>query len=100
MCECERREERTLENFNKCSNSSRRLLMSQLTAGSSEVIKLSDGGARRTNRGGGWAPSFTACLPHPCPSLDEERILGLKDCVMNDTAGPGTLALYQTSHSE
>lgn len=47
------RKKRTLENFNKCSNSSRRLLMSQLTAGSSEVIKLSDGGAKRTNRGGG-----------------------------------------------
>lgn len=49
-----------------------------LTAGSSEVIKLSDGGAVRTNGGGAGHHLSQPVSSILVPSLDEEHILGLR----------------------
>lgn len=81
------------------SNSSRHLLMSPLTAGSSEVIKLSDGGAERTNRGGGGRHLLQPVSFILAPVLMKSAYW---DWRMHDEwhSRAWDLALYQTSHSE
>lgn len=54
------------------------------------LIQMSHCESKRTTEEG-CAPSFTARLLHPCPSLDEQRVLRLKDAWwMTHAAGPGT----------
>lgn len=81
------------------SNYSQQLLMSQLTVGSLEVIKKSDGGAKRTTAKEGVGTMFYSF--HPLPGLDEERIFGNEGSMMDDTARLGTsLSIRTATHRQ
>lgn len=96
VCETGRIDSRELPQM---SNSSWRLLMSQLTAGSSEVIKMSDGGAKRTNRGGGGHHLLQPVSFILAPALMKSAYWDWRMCD-EWQSGAWDLTLYQTSRSE